>query len=105
MKNEIPTTIMARFKKVAPNWAKYVESQQTPLLELIFPIEFHARGKRWSMDDCNLCIVGEAHGRTSDYLLNCRVCDWFCFDLLKIHRADWDRTLEKFLTHFEANHQ
>ena len=105
MNNQISNPLMERFKKVAPNWANYIESQHKSLSKLTYPMEFRTWLKKWDMDSCALCIVGEAHGRSSDYLKTCKVCEEFCFDLANIHNPDWDRVLNYFLIHFETRHQ
>jgi hypothetical protein len=92
------------FKEISPNWAERLGQQK----QLPFP--FSITWLRWYSEiRCSSkCIVGEAHGFTSFYLLSCKECKSFCvkfMNLFMLHSySRLDKNKNLFVKHWNEKH-
>ena len=92
------------FKEISPKWAERLGQQK----QLPFP--FSITWLRWYSEiRCSSkCIVGEAHGFTSLYLLSCKECNSFCAKfmyLFMIHSySRLDKNKNLFVKHWNEKH-
>ncbi len=93
------------FKEISPKWAERLEQQKQ---QLPFPLSI--TWLRWysKIRQSSKCIVGEAHGYSSIYLLNCRECRRFCMKFMYLFLLHWYSRLEKnknlFVKHWNQKH-
>jgi hypothetical protein len=93
------------FKEISPKWAERLEQQNQ---QLPFPLSI--TWLRWysKIRQSSKCIVGEAHGYSSIYLLNCRECRRFCMKFMYLFLLHWYSRLEKnknlFVKHWNQKH-
>jgi hypothetical protein len=95
------------FKDICPKWAERLE-QQKQQQQLPFPLSI--TWLRWysQIRESSKCIVGEAHGYSSIYLINCRECRRFCIKFMYLFLLHWYSRLEKnknlFVKHWNQKH-
>ena len=103
---EIPLDLAKRFRRVCPEWARHVLDDSRS--DTGFSItKFHGSdGRPWSIYRGYSCVVGEAHGRQSDYRLKlrCHKCKTFSNYLMDIYHRNWPVVLKDFLDHYEKEH-
>ena len=94
------------FKDICPKWAERLEQQKQQ--QLPFPLSI--TWLRWysQIRESSKCIVGEAHGYSSIYLINCRECKRFCIKFMYLFLLHWYSRLEKnknlFVKHWNQKH-
>ena len=93
------------FKEISPKWDERLEQQNQ---QLPFPLSI--TWLRWysKIRQSSKCIVGEAHGFTSLYLLSCKECKSFCvkfMDLFMLHSySRLDKNKNLFVKHWNEKH-
>ena len=93
------------FKDICPKWAERLEQQKQQL-----PFPLSVMWLRWysQIRESSKCIVGEAHGYSSIYLINCRECRRFCIKFMYLFLLHWYSRLEKnknlFVKHWNQKH-
>ena len=105
MRPKIPLKLAKRFRRVCPIWAKHILDDP---YDYDFPnVVFRdAKGDMWSLIEPCYCIVGEAHGRQSEYnaVGGCPDCVEYGNRLMSIQRENWSMVLKSFLDHYEKKH-
>jgi hypothetical protein len=92
--------------EITPNWANKVKA----LAEVGFPFPFSLQWWKWyfKLDSPSRCIVGEAHGYTSNYENECKTCDrlgWeFGHSFLIRSKEEFEGNIEEFVTHWNEKH-
>ena len=94
------------FKDICPKWAERLEQQKQQLpfpLSVMWLIWWYSQ-----IRESSKCIVGEAHGYSSIYLINCRECRRFCIKFMYLFLLHWYSRLEKnknlFVKHWNQKH-
>ena len=107
MMQEIEPELAERFRLACPEWAKNIlnsDDKKCP------DMRFFAKKKTWNILDSSSCMVGEAHGRQSDYATgetgqSCDECMAFAIRLAFVMDSGWPTVLERFLDHYEKDHK
>jgi hypothetical protein len=91
---------------IAPNWTDKIKALQ----EEGFPFPLSLGWWKWyfGLDSPSKCIVGEAHGYSSQYEKECKKCDslgWeFGHSFLMRSAKDFKYNIEEFVTHWNEKH-
>ncbi|HEY7226537.1 MAG TPA: hypothetical protein VH481_00225 [Nitrososphaeraceae archaeon] len=95
-----------RIVEITPNWANKIKA----LAEVGFPFPLSLQWWKWyfELDSPSKCIVGEAHGYTSQYERECKTCDrigWeFGHSFLIRSKKEFEDNVEEFVTHWNEKH-
>lgn len=95
-----------RIVDIAPNWADKIKALQQEGFP--FPLSLGWWKLYFSLDSPSKCIVGEAHGYSSQYESECKTCDrlgWeFGHSFLMRSTNDFKDNIQEFVTHWNENH-
>jgi hypothetical protein len=92
--------------EIVPKWANKISA----VWQMGFPFPLSLRWWSWyfSLDSPAKCIIGEAHGYSSQYENECNICDsigWeFGHFFLMRSRKDFMANVEKFVAHWNEKH-
>ena len=102
----IPLELRKRFRRVCPIWAKHILDDSRSDTGFSITKFCGSDGRPWHITYGDSCVVGEAHGRRSDYryLTGCHKCKAFSNYLMAMYDKNWPVVLKDFLDHFEKEH-
>jgi len=94
------------FDEIAPNWANKISTIWQEGFP--FPLSLDWWKLYFNLDHPSKCIVGEAHGYSSQYENKCSKCDrlgWdFGHSFLIRSKKDFKDNIEKFVAHWNEIH-